>query len=75
LYVATDLGVQVCDQPGRVNGIIAKPHRGRIANLTFGGPNRDELYVNAVDKVFKRKLQTKGALAYEVPVKPPTPRL
>jgi gluconolactonase len=75
LYVATELGVQVCDQLGRVNGIIAKPHRGRIANLAFGGVNRDELYVNAVDKVFKRRLQTKGALAYDAPVKPPTPRL
>ena len=65
----------MCDQLGRVNGIIAKPHRGRIANLAFGGVNRDELYVNAVDKVFKRRLQTKGALAYDAPVKPPTPRL
>jgi gluconolactonase len=75
LYVATDLGVQVCDQLGRVNGIIAKPGPGRIANLTFGGPNRDELYVNAVDKIYKRKLRTKGISASDPAVKPPTPRL
>jgi sugar lactone lactonase YvrE/enterochelin esterase-like enzyme len=74
LYVATDLGIQVCDQLGRVNGIIAKP-APRIANLAFGGPGRDELYVNAADKVYKRKLRTKGVSASGAPVKPPTPRL
>ena len=37
LYVATNYGVQFCDQAGRVNGIIPTPN-GKAANLCFGGP-------------------------------------
>ena len=36
LYVATRMGIQVCDQAGRVNCIIPTPN-GKIANLCFGG--------------------------------------
>src|SRR6266545_1939968 len=32
LYVATRLGIQVCDQPGRVVAIFAKPHPGALSN-------------------------------------------
>jgi len=74
VYVATRLGVQICDQPGRVNAIIPTPN-GRITNLCFGGPNSDVLYATCVDKVYKRKLNTKGAHAWDVPNKQPTPRL
>ena len=75
LYVATALGVQVCDQAGRVNGIIAKPQRAWLANLAFGGAQRDELYVTCGDKVFKRKTKARGVLSYEAPIRPPAPRL
>src|SRR5262249_25098966 len=37
LWAATRMGLQVCDQAGRVNCIIPTPN-GRVANLTFGGP-------------------------------------
>ena len=74
LYVATKLGVQFCDQAGRVNGIIPTPN-GRSSNLCFGGPEFDILFVTAGDKVYKRKLKTKGANAFEAPIKPPAPRL
>ena len=37
LYVATAMGIQVCDQAGRVNCIIPTPN-GKVANLCFGGP-------------------------------------
>ncbi|MGH9855883.1 MAG: SMP-30/gluconolactonase/LRE family protein, partial [Blastocatellia bacterium] len=40
LYVATRIGIQVCDQAGRVNAIIPTPN-GRVSNLTFGGANGD----------------------------------
>ena len=30
LYVATPLGVQICDQAGRVNGILARPQPGPL---------------------------------------------
>jgi gluconolactonase len=74
LYVATALGVQICDQPGRVHGIIPTPN-GRITNLTFGGEKFDTLYATCVDKVYKRKLNTTGAHAWAAPNKPPVPRL
>jgi gluconolactonase len=75
LYVATEMGVQYCDQAGRVNGIITKPQRAWLSNVVFGGPNFDDLYVTVGDKVFKRKTKAKGVLPFEAPIKPPAPRL
>ncbi len=74
LYVTTRLGIQVCDQAGRVNCIIPTPN-GRVANLTFGGENFDTIYAACGDKVYKRKLKVKGAQAWDAPNKPGTPRL
>ena len=74
LYVATRMGLQICDQAGRVNCIIPTPN-GKCANLTFGGENFDTIYVCAGDKVFKRKLKIKGAHAWQPPSKPGAPRL
>jgi gluconolactonase len=74
LYVATRMGIQVCDQPGRVNAIIPTPN-GKSSNLCLGGENFDTLYVTAGDKVFKRKLKVKGANAFQPPIKPGRPQL
>jgi len=74
VYVATRLGLQVFDQPGRLTAIIDKPHPGALANATFGGPNLDTLYVAAGDKVFRRVIRRKGVWPW-TPVKPPQPRL
>ena len=74
LYVATRLGIQICDQAGRVNAIIPTPN-GRITNLVFGGENFDTLYASCNDKVYKRKLKVRGANAWEPPHKPTAPRL
>ena len=74
LYVATRLGVQVCDQPGRVLAIIPTPN-GRISNLCFGGPNFDVLYATCGDRVYKRKVLVRGANLFEPPIKPGQPRL
>ncbi len=75
LYVATRLGVQLLDQPGRVNFIIAKPQPGWLANVTFGGPELDTLYATCADKVYRRKLNAKGAVSWQPPVMPPRPGL
>ena len=75
LYVATELGVQVCDQAGKVTGIISKPQRAVLASVAFGGAAFDELYVTSRDRVYKRKMRTAGALPFLPPIKPPTPRL
>lgn len=74
LYVATRLGIQVCDQAGRVNCIIPTPN-GKSSNLTFGGKDFNEIYVTAGEKVYKRKVKTVGANAWQVPHKPAAPRL
>ena len=74
LYVATRLGIQICDQAGRVNAIIPTPN-GRITNLVFGGENFDTLYASCNDKVYKRKLKVRGTNAWEPPHKPAAPKL
>jgi gluconolactonase len=74
LYVATSLGIQVCDQAGRVQCILPTPN-GKIANLAFGGENFDTLFAACGDKVYKRKLKVKGAHAWDKPNKPAPPRL
>ena len=74
LYVATRLGVQVCDQAGRVHCIIPTPN-GKISNLTFAGPEFDVLLATCGDKVYQRKVKTHGAPSFNAPVKPATPRL
>ncbi len=74
LYVATRLGVQICDQPGRVQAIIPTPN-GRISNLTLGGEKFDTLFATCGDKVYKRRLNVRGAQAWDTPNKPPRPRL
>ena len=74
LYVATRMGIQICDQAGRVNCIIPTPN-GKVSNLTFGGPEFDTLYATCNDKVYKRKLKVRGAPAFLAPSKPAAPRL
>ncbi|MGE3819844.1 MAG: SMP-30/gluconolactonase/LRE family protein [Isosphaeraceae bacterium] len=74
LYVATRMGVQVCDQAGRVNCIIPTPN-GRVSNVCFGGPNFDTLYATCGDKVYRRKLKVRGIAGFEPPSKPSAPRL
>ena len=74
LYVATDQGVQVCDQAGRVVGIIRKPHTGPLTNVEFAGPDMQTMYATAGDKVFKRRLRRAGVVSWK-PLTPPKPRL
>ncbi len=74
LYVASRLGIQVCDQAGRVNCILPTPN-GRVANLCFGGPNSDILYATCGDRVYRRKLKVSGVHAWAAPHRPAPPRL
>jgi len=74
LYVATRMGIQICDQAGRVNCIVPTPN-GKVANLTFGGENFDTLYAACGDKIYSRKLRVKGSNAYQAPTKPAPPKL
>lgn len=74
LYVATNLGIQVCDQAGRVSCIIPTPNK-RITNLCFGGQNFDTLFATCVDSVYKRKVKTQGVHAWAAPHTPSVPGL
>ncbi len=74
LYVTTRMGVQVCDQPGRVHLILSKPHDGWLSNVVFGGKDLNTLYVTCGDSVYKRKINAKG-LPVGASSKPPKPRL
>ena len=74
LYVATNMGIQVCDQAGRVQCIIPTPN-GKLSNFTFGGEHFDTLFATCGDRVYKRKLKVIGAQTWGVPNKPAQPRL
>ena len=74
LYVATNMGIQVCDQAGKVQCIIPTPN-GRLSNFTFGGERFDTLFATCGDRVYKRKLRVVGANAWGQPNKPAAPRL
>jgi sugar lactone lactonase YvrE/enterochelin esterase-like enzyme len=74
LYVATRLGLQVCDQAGRVNCIIPTPN-GKISNLTFGGETMDTIYATCGDRIYSRRVKVAGAPSFLPPQKPVAPRL
>ena len=74
LWVATRMGIQVCDQLGRVTCIIPTPN-GKCANLCFGGPEFDHVIVACGDKVFVRKVKVRGAANFLPPVTPAKPKL
>jgi sugar lactone lactonase YvrE/enterochelin esterase-like enzyme len=74
LYVTTRIGLQICDQPGRVVAILDKPHSGSLSNVVFGGPDLSTLFVTAGDRVYKRQINRRGVNPWTV-VKPPQPRL
>ena len=57
LYVATSMGVQVCDQNGRVRAILPLPFRESASALMFKG---NSLYVKSGVNVYVRKLKVRG---------------
>jgi gluconolactonase len=74
VYVTSNLGIQVLDQTGRVNAILPVPS-GQASNCCLGGPDFNILYVSCGDKVYRRKLKTRGANPFEEPIKPANPKL
>lgn len=74
LWVATRMGIQVCDQTGRVNCIIPTPN-GKISNLCFGGPDFTMILATCGDKVYVRKVKPTGAPNFLPPSTPAKPKL
>lgn len=76
VFVATKIGVQIMDQLGRVNAILSiPPSNNQVSNVYFGDADFNILYITAGDKVFKRKLKTRGVNYFDKPIKPVNPRL
>ncbi|SDE51338.1 Enterochelin esterase [Dyadobacter soli] len=75
IYVATNMGVQILDQTGRVNAILPSPVAGAVTKIAFGGAGFDILYIHTKGKTYSRKLKTRGANQAEAPNKPDAPKL
>lgn len=74
LYAATGMGVQVCDQAGRVNFIIPTPQEPR--DICFGGKDLSELFIACGDKIYKRSTKVHGVVSgQQPPIKPAPPKL
>ena len=72
LYAATRMGIQVCDQNGRVRAIMPLPTPcGPVRSLCFGGEHFDTLYVTDGAQVFKRKLKLPGFAPWSAPIAVP----
>lgn len=70
------MGIQILDQAGRVNAILALPYYNvQINGLCFGGADFNELYIACSDKVYRRRLKVKGTNAFVAALKPAAPRL
>jgi len=75
LYVATSLGIQICDQAGRVVAILNPPvGSDGLGNVFFAGPNLQWLYATDGETLYRRLMKHRGAETWN-PVKPPQPRL
>ncbi len=74
LYVATALGIQVCDQAGRVNFIIPTPQQPH--DVCFGGKDLSSLFIACGDKIYQRQTKARGIVSgQQPPIKPAPPKL
>lgn len=60
LYVATKLGVQVCDPKGRIRAIVPPPGSGGLSNVFFGGTGLQWLYVTEMDRIYRIRAKRHG---------------
>ncbi len=75
LYLATSMGVQIFDQPGRCHAIIPSPPGERMSNLVFAGPQMNLLYATIGGKLYRMPTKVTGIAPWQTPVKPEKPRL
>jgi gluconolactonase len=65
LFVTGPLGIWVWDSSGRHLGTIVMPEQP--ANLAWGGPDYQTLYITATTSVYRLKTRTRGFVPYESP--------
>jgi gluconolactonase len=58
IYTSSEDSIQVYHPDGTLLGKIPVPEK--IANCTFGGPERDELYIAASTSLYRIRLNTTG---------------
>ncbi len=71
LYVCTPVGIQMCDQVGRMQGIISAPQGEIFSELIIG----QETYTAGTHGIFTRKLNVTGVRSSDPPIKPAPPSL
>ena len=68
LYVATRMGIQVCDRNGRVRAILPLPTPcGPVQSICWGGAAFDTLYATDGNKIFARKMKVPGYSQWAAP--------
>ncbi len=76
LLVATPMGVQLFDQPGRAHVIFSRPKvSGPLSNCVLAGEGMSTLYVTSGSDVYRRKTKLSGIAPWQDTVKPEKPRL
>jgi len=69
LYVATPVGIQVCDRNGRVRAILWVPFPGgAIEGLGWGGSGFDTLYATDGTYLFRRRMKVPGFPPWGAPI-------
>lgn len=69
MYVSSKMGLQVCDQNGRVRALLALP-TGAISSVAFGGKKLNILYVLSGGKIYRRKMNVHGIQSWMSPINP-----
>jgi hypothetical protein len=58
---APAVGLQIFEPGGKVLGVLPKPGNGPLVSAGVGGKNFDQLYVACGDKLYRRKIKSRGA--------------
>ena len=75
LCVTSNLGIQMLDQVGRVNGVIENPTESASEQIVFGGEKREVMYAFSNKWLYRRKTKGTRVALFLEPVKPPNVRL
>jgi hypothetical protein len=75
LYGAGTIGIQILDQAGRVNAILASAKPKATGQIAFSGKNGSTLYQLIDGTLFSRETRAQGVNPDGPAVRPPGPRL